>query len=263
MKHFLLSIPLVLLCSCTQPVVQSELANDVDSFLASYTETYLGLQAKSAEADWSLNTKIVDGDNSNSKTYEEAEGRVAEFTGSVEVIEKARRYLEGRAGLNDLQVRQLKAILYAAARNPQTRPGLVKARIKADAAQTEALFGFDFKIDGKSVTTNEIDRILEEEDDEQVRLAAWNSSKEVGKGLKKGLAGLVSLRNQTVQALGYKDFFQYQVSDYGMTVPEMMEQMRRFARELRPLYREIHTWARYRLAEKFGAKEVPDLLPAH
>ena len=262
MKHFLLSIPLALLCSCTQPVVQSELANEVDSFLASYTETYLGLQAKSAEADWSLNTKIVDGDSSNSKAYEEAEGKVAEFTGSVEVIEKARRYLEGRAGLNDLQARQLKAILYAAARNPQTKPGLVKARIKADAAQTEALFGFDFKIDGKSVTTNEIDRILEEEDDEQVRLAAWNSSKEVGKGLKKGLAGLVSLRNQTVQALGYKDFFQYQVSDYGMTVPEMMEQMRRFARELRPLYRELHTWARYRLAKKFG-KDVPELLPAH
>ncbi|MDE0738448.1 MAG: M2 family metallopeptidase [Planctomycetota bacterium] len=262
MKHFLLSIPLALLCSCTQQVVQSELVNEVDSFLASYTETYLGLQAKSAEADWSLNTKIVDGDNSNSKAYEEAEGKVAEFTGSVEVIEKARRYLEGRAGLNDLQVRQLKAILYAAARNPQTKPGLVKARIKADAAQTEALFGFDFKIDGKSVTTNEIDRILEEEDDEQVRLAAWDSSKEVGKGLKKGLAGLVSLRNQTVQALGYKDFFQYQVSDYGMTVPEMMEQMRRFARELRPLYRELHTWARYRLAKKFG-KDVPELLPAH
>ena len=262
MKYFLLSIPLALLCSCTQPVVQSELVNEVDSFLASYTETYLGLQAKSAEADWSLNTKIVDGDSSNSKAYEEAEGKVAEFTGSVEVIEKARRYLEGRAGLNDLQVRQLKAILYAAARNPQTKPGLVKARIKADAAQTEALFGFDFKIDGKSVTTNEIDRILEEEDDEQVRLAAWNSSKEVGKGLKKGLAGLVSLRNQTVQALGYKDFFQYQVSDYGMTVPEMMAQMRRFARELRPLYRELHTWARYRLAKKFG-KDVPELLPAH
>ncbi len=262
MKYFLLSILLALLCSCTQPVVQSELVNEVDSFLASYTETYLGLQAKSAEADWSLNTKIVDGDSSNSKAYEEAEGKVAEFTGSVEVIEKARRYLEGRAGLNDLQARQLKAILYAAARNPQTKPGLVKARIKADAAQTEALFGFDFKIDGKSVTTNEIDRILEEEDDEQVRLAAWNSSKEVGKGLKKGLAGLVSLRNQTVQALGYKDFFQYQVSDYGMTVPEMMAQMRRFARELRPLYRELHTWARYRLAKKFG-KDVPELLPAH
>ena len=235
---------------------------EVDFFLRFYTQGYLGLQQKSAEADWALNTVIVEGDDSNSKAYEKAEGELAEYTGSVEMIRKARGYLEREAALTDLQARQLKAILYAAARSPQTEPELVKARIKADAAQTEALFGFDFKIDGKTVTTNEIDRILEEEDDEALRLAAWNSSKEVGQGLKKGLANLVSLRNRTVQTLGYKDFFQYQVSDYGMTVPEMMGQMRRFARELRPLYRELHTWARYRLAKKFK-KEVPDLLPAH
>ena len=245
------------------PQSDKALLVEVDSFLRFYTQGYLGLLKKASEAEWALNTVIVEGDNKNSRAYEKAEGDLAQYTGSVEMIRKARKYLEREAALTDLQVRQLKAILYAAARSPQTEPELVKARIKADAAQTEALFGFDFKIDGKSVTTNEIDKILEEEDDEQVRLAAWNSSKEVGRGLKKGLADLVSLRNQTVQALGYKDFFHYQVSDYGMTVPEMMEQMRRFARELRPLYREIHTWARYRLAEKFSAKEVPDLLPAH
>lgn len=238
------------------------LVTEVNAFLGFYTQGYLALQEKSAEADWALNTVIVEGDDSNSKAYEKAEGDLAAYTGSIEMIKKARRYLEKESVLTDLQARQLKAVLYAAARNPQTRPDLVKARIKADAAQTEALFGFDFKIDGKSVTTNEIDRILEEEDDEKVRLAAWSSSKEVGKELKMGLANLVSLRNKTVQALGYKDFFHYQVSDYGMTVPEMMEQMRRFARELRPLYRELHTWARYRLAKKFS-REVPDLIPAH
>ena len=59
MKHFLLSIPFALLCGCTQPVVQRALVNEVDVFLASYSETYLGLQLKSAEADWALNTKIV------------------------------------------------------------------------------------------------------------------------------------------------------------------------------------------------------------
>ncbi len=288
MKHFAFLIPLALplLFSCAGPkpekaaeptakpaqkpakvpaqAPQSDKARlvEVDSFLRFYTQGYLGLLKKASEAEWALNTVIVEGDNKNSRAYEKAEGDLAQYTGSVEMIRKARKYLEREAALTDLQVRQLKAILYAAARSPQTEPELVKARIKADAAQTEALFGFDFKIDGKSVTTNEIDKILEEEDDEALRLAAWSSSKEVGKGLKKGLENLVSLRNRTVQALGYKDYFQYQVSDYGMTVPEMMGQMRRFARELRPLYRELHTWARYRLAKQFK-KEVPDLLPAH
>ena len=70
------------------------------------------------------------------------------------------------------------------------------------------------------------------------------------------------MRNETVQALGYDDYFSYQVSDYGMTSEEMLALMRQFNEELRPLYRELHTWARYELAEKYGVP-VPEYLPAH
>ena len=46
-----------------------------------------------------------------------------------------------------------------------------------------------------------------------------------------------------------------------MTADEMMAQMRQFNRELRPLYRELHTYARYELAKKYN-QPVPDQLPA-
>lgn len=55
------------------------------------------------------------------------------------------------------------------------------------------------------------------------RLKAWEASKEVGKGLKSGLVNLRDLRNKTVQGLGYNDYFEYQVSDYGMSSKEMIE----------------------------------------
>ena len=42
----------------------------------------------------------------------------------------------------------------------------------------------------------------------------------------------------------------------------MLALMRQFNEELRPLYRELHTWARYELAEKYGVP-VPEYLPAH
>ncbi len=44
------------------------------------------------------------------------------------------------------------------------------------------------------------------------RVAAWEASREVGRGLKAGLGNLVRLRNATVKSLGYNDHFQYQVS---------------------------------------------------
>ena len=69
------------------------------------------------------------------------------------------------------------------------------------------------------------------------------------------------LRNGTVQALGFEDFFSYQVSEYDMTTDEMVELNKQFVRELWPLYRQLHTWARYELADRYG-EEVPEMLPS-
>ncbi len=120
----------------------------------------------------------------------------------------------------------MKAILFQAANNPQTVPELVNKRIKAETEQTEKLYGYDYKLNGKSVTTNQLDDILREEKNLTKRLQAWETSKEVGKDLKEGLINLRELRNKTVQALGYSDYFTYQASEYGMTRQEMMELMR-------------------------------------
>ena len=112
------------------------------------------------------------------------------------------------------------------------------------------------------MSTNQIDEILNKETDLNKRLKAWEASKEVGKELKEGLANLKELRNQTVQALGYNDYFTYQVSDYGMTTEEMVSLNEKLIADVWPLFRELHTWARYELADKYKA-EVPELLPAH
>jgi peptidyl-dipeptidase A len=71
------------------------------------------------------------------------------------------------------------------------------------------------------------------------------------------------LRNKTVQALDYDNYFAYQVSEYGMSTQEMMDLMDKLNRQLYPLYRELHTYARYELADKYGAENVPQMLPAH
>jgi peptidyl-dipeptidase A len=256
----------VLVTACAGPVENREtdpkLVEEVRSFLEDYTTRYVALVTEASEAEWALNTRIVEGDDTNKNRVETANGALADFTGSVEVIEKTRGYLERRDRLEPLQVKQLERILYVAANNPQTVPDRVAARIAREAEQTETLFGFDFRIGGVSVSTNDIDRVLRESSDEAERLAAWEASKEVGRELRDGLVDLVRLRNETVGALGYRDYFDYQVSDYGMTTDEMLASCERFVRETRPLYRELHTWARYELADRYGA-EVPDLIPAH
>ncbi len=236
---------------------------EAQAFIDQYTQTYQKLYYNASKAEWRANTYIVEGDTATRAAAQRANEALAAFTGSVENIRVIRSFLKYANDLTQLQVKQLKTMLYIAANNPQTVPELVKARIQAETLQNEKLFGFNFTIDDQPVTPNEIDEILKKETNLTKRYKAWAASKEVGKVLKEGLVTLQKLRNQTVQALGYRDYFAYQVSDYGMTTEEMMTLMQQFIREIWPLYRELHTYMRYELAKKYGVTKVPDFIPAH
>lgn len=263
--RLLLVLPAFLLglaCGPGEPTPEQAQA-EAQAFLDDYTEKYLELYYTLNKAEWASNTRIVEGDDTNLEAQKKAHGAFAAYTGSVEVIEQIRSLLEQKDQLSDLQVKQLEAALYEAADHPQTVPDLVEKRIAAEARQNERLYGFRFMLDGAEVSTNDIDDILATEQNLARRQNAWTASKQVGKELKEGLAELVELRNGTVTALGYDDFFHYQVSDYGMEVDEMMALNNRFIEEVWPLYRELHTWARHTLAARYGAASVPAYLPAH
>lgn len=235
---------------------------DAQAFLDSYATEFQRLYYASSLAEWESNTHIVQGDSSNAVRTKAANEAYARFVGSVANIERIRGFLAQKDRLIPIQVRQLEAMLYAAANQPQTAPDVVRRRIAAETEQTEKLYGYTFMVNGKAVTPNQIDSTLRTSTNIADRRAYWESSKAVGPTLKPGIINLRGLRNQTVQALGYPDFFTYQVSDYGMTTDEMLQMTDNLLRQIRPLYRELHTWARHELAKKYNVP-VPEYIPAH
>ena len=88
-------------------------------------QRYVELYAASSETEWAVNTRIVEGDDTNRLAAEEAKKALAGFTGSVENIERARKYLERRSELDPMSIRLLERILYIAANHPQTVAELV------------------------------------------------------------------------------------------------------------------------------------------
>lgn len=258
----LLALVLMTFTACLSSPGDPALQAEVQRWLDGYSATFQELSTASSEAQWASNTHIVEGDETNALRTQAADEALAAFTGSAENIARARAYLAGRDGLTHLQVLQLERILFLAGDNPQTIPEVVKARIAAETKQTEALYGYAFTLDGKEITPNAIDEGLRSETDLARRRALWESSKEVGKGLKGGLIELRRLRNESVRALGYPDFFAYMASEYGMTTAELAAEIQTVNRELRPLFRELHTWTRHELAKRYG-QPVPELIPAH
>jgi peptidyl-dipeptidase A len=251
-----------LLFSCGSKNDTEAYQQEIQAKLDAYNTKWQSLLKASAEAEWALNTQIVEGDTVTVKKAEEANKAFAGYTGSAENIAFAQNALKQKDRLKPLQVKQLEAILFMAGGNPATAGELIDKRIAAETEQTRTLFGFDFKLNGKSVTTNELDEILKSSANLAERQLAWEVSKEVGKALKPGLITLRELRNGVVRPLGYSDYFAYQVSEYGMTSDEMIKTCRDMINDIWPVYRELHTWARYTLAEKYK-QPVPDMLPAH
>mgnify|MGYP000947130489 CR=1 FL=1 len=230
-----------------------------DRFLLLVNSAYKSLITIEGNAQWKALTDVSPIHDAGSEAASKAR---AAFTGDPVLINEAKALLLQRHELNELTIRELQQLLLAAAEGPMTNPQLVADRIDAEVAQASTLNGFEFKLAGKPITVNEIDNLLNSSTDLKERQAVWEASKESGKALKPGLVKLRDLRNGVAKELDYPDYFALQVAGYGMTTEEMIKMQDEFMRELRPLYLQLHTWVKYKLAEKYN-QPVPKRIPAH
>jgi peptidyl-dipeptidase A len=236
-----------------------------DGFLEMYNTIGQKIYAITSEAYWNASTDVGDAHTGERIGAERA---LAAFSGSRYVIEQARSLLEQRTQLDELTTLQLEKILLSAAEYPGTIPEIVDARVEQEAKQSAVLDGFEFCAErsgercDKVVTPNEIDNILVESRNEAERRKIWEVSKQTGPALKPGLIELRRLRNELAKEMGHSSFFALQVADYGMTVDEMMQLMEGFNRDLKPLYEQVHAWAKHTLAERYK-QPAPKRIPAH
>ena len=230
-----------------------------DRFLSLVNASYQALYRVNSNAQWAA---LTDVSPLHDAASEVAGNAYAAFNGNPAIINEAKALLLKRNELTEVTNRELEHVLLNAAEGPMTNPDLVAARIAAETAQASTLNGFEFKLRGKPITVNEIDNLLQSSTDLPERQAVWEASKESGKALKAGLIKLRDLRNGVAKELDYPNYFALKVAGYGMTTEEMIELNEEFMRELRPLYLQLHTWTKYKLAEKYH-QPVPKRIPAH
>ena len=252
---------LVLLLSLLVPtaLVASPIQERADRFLKLANAGYQALYRVNSEAQWLAVTDVTPEHDAAA----EASGKAyAAFNGNPAMIMEARELLSHDKELNDLTVRQLKQLLLNAAEGPMTNPDLVSKRVAAETKQASILNSFEFKLNGQMITANDIDNKLEKSSDLNERKAVWEASKEIGPKLKNNLVTLRDLRNGVAKEMKYLDYFSLEVAAYGMTTDEMLKMLDDWMATLRPLYLQLHTWAKYKLAEKYH-QPVPKKIPAH
>ncbi len=239
-------------------------AEDARQFLAFYNNVILDVTAEVQDAEW---TSVTDVSDEHAGAREGADQVMAGFTGSAYVIRRARELLAHAKELDDLTVRQLRVILLDAASAPATNRALLARRVAAEARQSKIQDGFVYCLRRrgakcvKTASANDIDDVLRSSRDLGARRTAWLASKDIGTPLRPGILELRDLRNATSRELGYRDFYALQIADYGMTTAEMMKLLDDALATLRPLFVQLHCYARKTLAARYHQKE-PRLIPA-
>jgi peptidyl-dipeptidase A len=258
MRRVSLVISCLFLCARFS-LAASPVQERADRFLSLANAGYQGLYRVFSEAQWNAVTDVTP---EHDAAAEAAGKAYAAFNGNPAIINEARDLLTHGSELNEVTVRQLKQLLLNAAEGPMTNPDLVSRRVAAETKQASILNSFVFKLDGKPITANQIDDKLNDSTDLAERKAVWEASKQSGPALKPNLIVLRDLRNGVAEEMKYPDYFSLEVAAYGMTADEMLKMQEDWMKTLRPLYLQLHTWAKYKLAEKFH-QPVPKKIPAH
>jgi peptidyl-dipeptidase A len=239
---------------------------EADAFLADYVKGWLPLETAANDAIWSSITDVTEAHTADQVAKGQA---LNEYVGSKGVINTVKRLLDRKSELNELTVRQLEKVRLRAAEAPATIPEVVKARTEAEAKQAAAQDSFVYtrkRKEGQGTDTlsaNDIDRVLVESRDLPERQDVWETSKTIGTPLREGLLRLRDLRNKVARELGYESFFALQVADYDMNVTDMIALCDGFVRDTRPLYEQLHTWAKHELANRYKADIPKGKIPAH
>lgn len=95
--------------------------------------------------------------------------------------------------------------------------------------------------------------------------ALWAGWHAVGAPMRPNYARLAQLSNQGARELGFADTGSLWRSQYDMTPDQFQAEIERLWTQVEPLYRELHTYVRHKLIEKYGdAARRPDgMIPAH
>lgn len=237
-------------------------ASEAATFLESYHTNTHHLFTTWQQSEWTANTKIGPRHEALVRAATDARREYLEYIGSAEVVDKVKRLLRGRDTMDPLEMRQLDRVLALAATYPVAELELHREIEELEARQMRALREFDYDVSGMDATKADIDEILATSNNVEVRRVTWEASQRPGALLKAGAADLRDRRNQVARSLGHRDYFAYRSSDYETTTGELLDLLDTFNSELRPLYAELHTWARYELAARYD-QPVPEQLPIH
>lgn len=138
-----------------------------------------------------------------------------------------------------------------------------RARLaELELQQLHALYSFAYTVGETHPTAQQLRATLDTSTDVTARLDAWTALQDVGPYLKTDAGEIRDIRNKLAEGSGKPNLVALRAGEVGLSDADASKLLAKMNEDLRPLYRELHTWTRHHLAERYG-QPVPDGLPVH
>ena len=223
-----------------------------DEFVARTNKEMTELQKEKGAAEWVQATYINDDTQMlNAKANERF---LAYFNHAVE---ESKRY----AG-QTLKPETARAIhlLKLSVTAPASNDAEKRAELTQTTARMEATYGegkYCPKGPDSCLNLDRLEEILATSRDYDELTEAWAGWHTISKPIRADYIRYVELANEGARELGFKDLGAMWRSGYDMPPEAFEQETERLWTQVKPLYDELHCYARARLAKKYGEDRVP------
>jgi len=234
-------------------------AAEAQEFMNQAEAQLADLSVKVQRASWVQENFITD------DTQAMAADAIDENTAvTTQLVEQAKRF-DGLTLPPDLtrKFRLLKLSLTAPAPKDATlRREMTEIGVSLDADYGKGKY---CRKNGECLDITAIEKLMSTSRDPETLKEVWTGWHAIAPPMRQRYARFVALSNQGAREIGFKDTGALWRANYDMTPEEFSADLERLWNQVRPLYLSLHTFVRWKLAEKYGPNVVPPdgPIPAH
>jgi peptidyl-dipeptidase A len=246
----------ILLASCS-PKAAAPTAADAQAFVKQLNADLTALAIEDSAAGWVQDTYITD--DTQLLAARASERTLAYFS---KAVKEAKRFKDVK--MDDATARSIKLLLQPSDTFTAPAPDDAAKRneLTTIMARMEGEYGagkYCKTVNGKETCRN-IDQLSEtiaKSRNYDELTDAWTGWHSVGKQMRKDYARFVELANEGSREIGFADLGELWRAPYDMTPAEFDAEVERLWGQVKPLYEQMHCYARGQLAKKYGEARVP------
>ena len=185
-------------------------------FVASYEAAVRPLRQEHGEVYWNF---ALGGNDQLQSRLADLEQRLSDLHADATACERLDGWL--RAGTDDVLLHRQLELLLPEFRRSQVDEALRRRIIELGLRAEEAFTTFRPVVDGRTMTSNQLDRELLLSTDDGRRRVVWEATRDIGRHIRETVVELAELRNDVARQLGFSDYFTMELADQEMEPTEL------------------------------------------